>query len=277
MSPANTSAAHQKSDPSLNLASFWEQRLSQNPSLVGVGHIGFSLAYNQWMYRLRRAVFLRHVRSLGVDFRKAEVLDVGSGVGFWIRVWRSLGVQSLTGSDITAFATQKIAVENPGIRAVQLDIASPAVQETLGGKYDLVSAIDMLYHIVSDADYEAAFANLSQLLKSGGHLIITENLLHQSVAKTPVQSNRTLNLVMELLARNGLSVIRRAPVFVLMNYPVDTRSALLKRLWLLATLPASYLEFMGNLYGALLYPMDLALTKLLKEGPSTEILICRKP
>src|SRR5262249_47905829 len=111
MSVANTPASPAKQETALNLASFWEQRLSKNPSLVGVGHIGFGLAYNEWMYRLRKVVFLRHVRSLGVHFRKADVLDVGSGVGFWIRVWKSLGVQSLTGSDITAFATRKIGEE----------------------------------------------------------------------------------------------------------------------------------------------------------------------
>jgi len=277
MSVANTPATSAKQETDLNLASFWEQRLSDNPSLVGVGHNGFGLAFNEWMYRLRKAVFLRHVRSLGLDFTKTEVLDVGSGVGFWIRVWRSLGVQSLTGSDITAFATQKILEENPGIRAVQLDIASPAAQETLGAKYDLVSAIDMLYHIVSDENYEAAIANLAASLKSGGHLIITENFLHHLSAKTSVQSNRTLQFVTDLVRKNGLEIVRRAPVFVVMNYPVDTRSALLKRFWLLATLPASYFEFMGHLYGALLYPIDLALTKMLTEGPSTEILICRKP
>lgn len=276
MSIANTPAAVQ-SDTKLDLASFWEQRLSKNPSLVGVGHIGFGLAYNQWMYRLRKSVFLRHVRSFGFDFSNSKVLDVGSGVGFWIRVWRSLGVQSLTGSDITAFATQKIAAENPGIRAVQLDIASPSAQGILGAQYDLISAIDMLYHIVSDDGYEAAFANLAKSLKPGGHLIITENLLHQPSGKTAVQSNRTLQYVTDLLARNDLTLLRRAPVFVLMNYPVDTRSALLKRLWLLATLPPSYLNFMGHIYGALLYPLDLALTKMLSEGPSTEILVCRKP
>src|SRR5215475_1642654 len=175
MSATNTAP---EQDAKLNLASFWEQRLTARPDLSGVGHIGFGLVFNEWMYRLRKAVFLRHVRSLNLDFAKSSVLDVGSGVGFWIRVWRSLGVQSLTGSDITAFATQKIAAENPGIRAVQLDIASPSAQETLGAKYDLVSAIDMLYHIVSDENYEAAIANLAASLKSGGHLIITENFLH---------------------------------------------------------------------------------------------------
>jgi hypothetical protein len=46
--------------------------------------------------------------------------------------------------------------------------------------------------------------------------------------------------------------------------------------WLLATLPASYFEVAGHIYGAALLPIDLLLTSILNEGPSTEILICRK-
>ena len=167
MSTANTGSIKTRTDGSLDLAAFWEQRLTANPSLLGVGHNGFGLAYNHWLYKMRRAVFLRHVRSLSIDFPNAQVLDVGSGIGFWLNVWRGLGVRSLTGSDITAIATQKIQRDFPGVRAVQLDITSPSALEILGTQYDVISAIDMLYHIVSDGLYASAISNLAGALKPG--------------------------------------------------------------------------------------------------------------
>jgi hypothetical protein len=134
----------------------------------------------------------------------------------------------------------------------------------------------MLYHIVSDEDYASAIANLAGALKPGGHLVMTENFLHRELPRTPVQANRTIGSILHLLSSNGLAVLRRAPVFVLMNYPADVRSAFLRRLWELCTLPAVYLNPLGHIYGPALLPLDFFLTKILREGPSTEILICRK-
>jgi|HubBroStandDraft_6_1064221.scaffolds.fasta_scaffold151708_1 2-polyprenyl-3-methyl-5-hydroxy-6-metoxy-1,4-benzoquinol methylase len=276
MPTVKVSTINQKSGGGPNLAEYWEQRLTAKPTLAGVGHNGFGLSYNKWMYKLRRTVFLRHVRFLGLDLPNSNVLDIGSGIGFWLEVWQSLGVRSLTGSDITAVATRKIRDTYPGVKALQLNIASPSATETLGMQYDAISAIDMLYHIVADDDYATAIANMARSLKPGDYLVMTENLLHEEAPKAIVQSNRTLKTVTELLAANHLTVVHRAPVFVLMNYPVDTRSALLKRLWLLWMLPASYFELFGTIYGATLLPLDLLLTKIVSEGPSTEILICRK-
>lgn len=100
--------------------------------------------------------------------------------------------------------------------------------------------------------------------------------MHWDFPRTLVQANRTIGTILNLLSSNGLTVLRRAPLFVLMNYPGDVRSAVLRRLWYLATLPASVFNPLGHIYGAALFPLELLLTKIVREGPSTEILICRK-
>jgi hypothetical protein len=33
----------------------------------------------------------------------------------------------------------------------------------------------------------------------------------------------------------------------------------------------------GYLTGCLLYPLEVALTRVVAEGPSTEVVVCRKP
>ena len=43
------------------------------------------------MYKIRRQVVIREVRSLGVDCSHASILDVGSGTGFYLEIWKELG------------------------------------------------------------------------------------------------------------------------------------------------------------------------------------------
>ena len=64
-------------------------------------------------------------------------------------------------------------------------------------------------------------------------------------------------------------------MFVLMGTPTDTSSSIPEFLWKIAMLPVRLWSVVGYVYGAALFPFELALTKLLREGPSTEIMICR--
>ena len=50
-----------------NPADYWENRLKKNYGLDGTGFIGLGISYNRWMYKIRRQVVIREVRSLDVD------------------------------------------------------------------------------------------------------------------------------------------------------------------------------------------------------------------
>jgi hypothetical protein len=75
----------------------------------------------------------------------------------------------------------------------------------------------------------------------------------------------------------NLEIVDRIPMFVLMNAPVDAPGSLLQHTWKVAAGLSSRSEVAGFLVGALLYPAELALTAAVAEGPSTELMICRKP
>ena len=47
-------------------------------------------------------------------------------------------------------------------------------------------------------------------------------------------------------------------------------------LWKLMMQPARMSETLGWLWGVVLSPVDLLLTRFMKESPSTEIMLCRK-
>src|SRR5215472_3413538 len=249
-------------------AAYWEKRLEGAQGLEGVGFINFGRSFNEWMYRVRKRIFLDQIAQLPIDLLAARVLDIGSGTGFWVEVWKSLGVQALTASDITRVASQRLAEAYPENRVVQLDISSPKAIETLGSRYDLISAIDVLFHITSDDAYVAAIANVGRLLDGGGYFVLSENLPHHELPRSRTQVNRTLEKVDQAIQKAGMRMIKRVPMFVVMNTPFDTQWVPAAWLWRQFMKPLVFLPWLGNLYGAALFPLECLLLKTIVEGPS---------
>lgn len=255
---------------------YWERRLTEKWGLQGVGHISFGLPYNQWLYRVRRQVFRRHLGTLGLNCRTAKALDIGSGTGFWLEEWQSHGVQSLTGLDITHIAVEKLREKFPKVQILQLDISDPEASQKIPGRFDLISAFDVLFHITNESQFDSAVSNVAELLNPGGYFIFSDNLVRAAAIRSSQEVDRTVGHVTEALNRVGLQIRRRVPLFVLMNTPFDSSFRMMRYLWLFCMSPVHFVPPLGHLYGAVLYPLELLLTKLLSESPSTEMVICQK-
>ncbi len=251
---------------------YWQARLERDYSLAGVGWLGLSEPFNRWMYAVRKSVFRRALRGL-LDPRHARVLDVGSGTGFYVALWKELGVRNITGCDLTAIAVQRLRARFPDARFEQVDISAFPIP--LEGQFDAVSAMDVLYHIVDDERYSQALQNLAKLVAPGGLLVLTENLLHGQASHAAHQVSRSYDEIVGLLRDGGLAIVLRRPLFVLMNTPVDSKSRILELLFARIQLLAR-LRSTGWIVGAALYPIELVLTRLVREGPTTEIVVCRK-
>lgn len=254
---------------------YWENRLSRDFTPGGVGYLGLGRNYNRWLYRVRRRVFLRMMRQVDMTWSACRVLDVGSGTGFYVALWRELGAQSVTGSDLTSVAVERLARCCPGNEFVQMDIGAD-VNCLAGRQFDVVSAFDVLFHVVDDGRYRQAMVNLSGLLRPGGLLVFSDYFLHGAELRAAHEVRRTLSSVEQCLAKAGLEVVSRVPMFVLMNFPADSSSRLLHNLWNRKARWLEKSEPLGWLAGAALYPLELAALRFFKEGPSTEAMICRK-
>lgn len=264
--------------PVFDPRAYWEERLGGACTLAGVGYAGLGLPFNRWMYRVRRSVFLREMRRRLPRDRPIDVLDVGSGTGFYVERWRELGVRSIRGSDLTEAAVGHLRERHPGLPFVRLDIGArlddPAAA---GGPYDAISAFDVLFHIVDDDAFRRAFHNVWSLLRPGGLFVFSENFVHGPTQRLRHHVSRSAAEVEAAARAAGFSIERRLPMFVLMNQPVDARTELLRRWWRwlearLRSDPAS-----GRRLGAVLCPLELALTRVLREGPSSEMMVCRRP
>ncbi len=255
---------------------YWEKRLSEKWGLHGVGHISYGRPYNKWLYRVRRRVFLRQLRQLPVQLSESSVLDIGSGTGFWLKMWRSAGVPTVVGSDLTHVAVENLRKENPGTSILELDITDSEAVGRIEQRFDLISAFDVLFHVTKEADFARSISNVAKLLKPGGYFMFSDNLLHIRTRRAVHEVDRTIDDFARELTRSGLQIRSRVPVFVLMNSPVDLPFELPQHVWRLLMSPVHFLPALGHLYGGVLYPLEIALTQLLRESPSTEMMICQK-
>ena len=258
---------------------YWEERLRKSYSLAGVGYLRLGARYNAWMYRVRARVFARVARELREDWRAARVLDVGSGTGFYVDQWHRLGAERVTGLDLTEVAVQRLRTAFPNDTFHRLDIGAmlPENSPVAAGRYDAVSAMDVLFHIVEDAAFDRALSNLAMLLQPGGWLLWSDNFVHHGTERVQHQVSRSLEESQAAVRRAGLEIVRRVPMFVVMNYPADSGSRLARTAWTAAIGPASLAEPIGWAIGAALFPLELALTRAVRESPSTELMICRRP
>jgi SAM-dependent methyltransferase len=257
-----------------NAKDYWESLHNRSYGLTSVGYICVGRPFNAWMYRVRRRVFRKTVRAF-VPARDPEILDIGSGTGFYLDRWRELGFRRISGSDVSKMAVERLRERYPSLDLDQFDIGEEPAG-VVQRQFDIVSIIDVLFHITSDRKYEQAFANLAALVKPGGILVLSENFIHQEGPREAQQVNRSLSGITSLLEEVGFEPLVRRPMFVLMNYPVDSTSTLHRLCWRALVLAMAAWNPLGAVVGAILYPLETLLVALLKEGPSTELMVCRR-
>lgn len=106
-----------------------------------------------------------------------RLLDIGSGTGHWIDFFReTFLVAEAVGVEITEtmarFLNEKYA-ETEGVTILQLDIGDEAFDpKSLGEPFDYISAIGVMFHIVDDAHWARAVANLAAALAPGGLMFV---------------------------------------------------------------------------------------------------------
>lgn len=232
---------------------FWQERLAQQFDLRGTGETGLSLAYNQACYRLRADVLTAALRDHGFDPRGKRVLDVGCGTGFFTAYYLERGAR-LTGVDIAPIAIETLRARHRDATFLLLDVGERPVE----GSYDLVNAMDVLYHITDDTRWETAVSGLAQAVAPHGLLAVSDTF---SELDRLAEHNRMRPLARYrgLLNAAGLQLAGLHPTHVLLNRDLG---------------PLRFL----NRVPALLLALDRALLPLgVGRGPDTnKILIARR-
>lgn len=257
-----------------NQKKFWEKQLNGNYGLHGTGYLALGRNYNSWMYRVRKSIVSAKLQQLISNIDSIEVLDIGSGSGFYVDIWKQLGVRNVMGCDITSISVNSLRNVYPRADFMQFDLSSNVIP--IAKQFDLVSAFDVLLNILEDDKYAKAISNIYSLLKPGGLFVFSENFVHRKSYQNKFQYNRTLSEIHSLLQATGFEILGRSPMFYFMNAPADSNGIIINKFWNSIKKIAGKGETFGSMIGCALYPIELLMTSATKESPSTEIMICKK-
>lgn len=205
-------------------------RLHARGDLSGVGQSGLPADLNTWLYRaLERRVrwFVRRHHALD---GARSVFDVGSGTGYWVRVWHDLGVPRVDGCDLVPAAVERLDAEfgATGDRFVASDIG--ALEPGLPAEtYDLVSVMNVLLHLTDDDAFRRALQSIASLVAPGGRLILVEPILldasyERPATETQTSRARAFAAYRDPLLAAGLELVEIRGALAMANNPIEAGS-----------------------------------------------------
>jgi hypothetical protein len=264
---------------------YWSERVTGDGSLANVGHPALG-HYNLYAYPLRLEALSRAVAGLSPV--GCRVFDGGFGEGVYLRYWMHRGASKISGADFSPGAVRAARARHPDFDLRQGDLSSP--EDLSGfGRFDVVTAIDVLYHIMDDHAWVAAITNLLSLVDEEGIFVASDKFPVQDTWQPmPHVRRRSLAMWQSVLASSGFEVIRREPVFVLMDDPITVGShpmlgrlakiqwkTLTKLVRMAGSKPALHRRVAG-MVARMQLPVERVLLHLLKETPNLELIVARR-
>ena len=264
-----------------NPREYWQKRLSaQKLSIASVGYLGLGLEYNTWLYRKRFSVLSHSLNRLNINITGKSVLDVGVGSGAYIPFWQKHGVDSVTGLDITTISVTTLQLRYPGYRFFQGDVSTeiPSINKSA---FDIVTAFDVLFHIVDDYEFSWSISNLAKYIKPGGWLVISDGFCPRSWGPIYHEYHRSYDFYQSELEKNFLTIVQLEPIFFTMMTPLCGSQAL-DRLVALVTRIVCKLgskresAWVNHIIGAVLFNADTILNNFSSTGPGLKYLFVHK-
>jgi SAM-dependent methyltransferase len=188
--------------------------------LRAVGYPALGEGFNRVTYRMR----LGAARRLLVRWhlRCTSVLEGAVGVGAYAGLWPALGATHWEGFDMSPTTVEYLRARYPGSAFHVADITAPELA-ALGMRrdtYDLVTAIDVLYHLVNDDDFTRALRNVGARVAGGGHLLLSDVFSDPARQIAPHVKRRPIFQYERALSELGFSLVGREPVFAILGDPV---------------------------------------------------------
>ena len=207
------------SEQEYNPRRYWERRLNEHFSLQGVGNLSFGYEYNIWLYRLSCAVIKRTLSRWRIKVDSRSVLDIGVGTGYFIDFWTGLGAGRITGIDITSKSVCELSRRYPDFEFFEADISGESIP--FDGQYDIITAFDVLHHIVDEEDFRSAIGNIARLCNDQTVILIKDSFLKDQAPPGVHEYYRTLNKYIEILAEHGLVITTMVPAAFFMVPTTD--------------------------------------------------------
>lgn len=189
---------------------YWGERLGKDFNLRGTGHLSYSEGYNRWLYRQKARALSEAHAAAGVA-RDAKCLDIGSGVG-WVVAWLLERQRDVEGCDIVPEAVERLAAQFPDARFFEAEIGKTRIPRE-DDTYDLITVMDVLYHVPDDGLFAAALADITRVLRPSGKLIVTDGLGKQDLTPSEHVRFRSAETWKRASAAAGLEFEAVGPLY----------------------------------------------------------------
>ncbi|MFJ4470895.1 class I SAM-dependent methyltransferase [Streptomyces sp. NPDC089424] len=148
---------------------YWDTRHREHDDLASGGHIGLDRAGNEIFYAQRLGALLPLIGDLADESAPLFVLDAGCGKGHFARALARCGHR------VDAFDTSEEAVAHAQAEGGGPRYSVAALDEWRSPwPYDVVLCLDVLFHVLDDAEWAAGLGNLASLVRITGRLILTD-------------------------------------------------------------------------------------------------------
>jgi SAM-dependent methyltransferase len=199
-----------------NAEKYWRARLGKCSDIHGTGLLGAPLAWQRWLYRGKERAYLKLLKRAGVEIRGCQVLDFGCGTGYFENFWEGQGARRADGLDIVPEVIERLQREHPNRKYVCADLSKDPSQLVVFGSPQLVTAIDVLYHIVDDDALLPILRALTSIMEPGAYFLFTDKFKEVSNCAPHVRF-RSLDQWLRVLSEIGLELEDREPVCVVNN------------------------------------------------------------
>jgi SAM-dependent methyltransferase len=196
---------------------YWDRRLSEDPSLRGTGHLSYDERYNRWLYRRKGEVLARALRPFAPGSR---ALDIGSGVGWVIAQLLAAGAAHVDGVDIAPTSVAHLRERFPG-SDIQCHALGSGRLPFADGAYDLVTMMDVAYHITDDELLGSGIADIARVLRDDGALILTDGFGPDVVEPAEHVRFRSLASWRRVAEAAGLELTTTAPLYAWLSRDVE--------------------------------------------------------
>jgi SAM-dependent methyltransferase len=200
--------------PEFDSDAYWSSRLTDHWDLQGVGHRDYPPAYNRWLFRRKHAVLSRALRGARLD----HVLDLGSGTGWVVAELKAAGARQVEGCELTEIAVDRLRRTMPDETFHRVDIAR-APLPVADGAIDVVTMLDVAYHLVDDAGLHHAVGEIARVLRPGGVAFITDAFDRDRHTPAEHVVFRGLPQWGNVLAGVPLSIVKTMPYFRTLSHP----------------------------------------------------------
>lgn len=150
-------------------AAYWDARHRREGELRSGGDVSFDEPTNEMFYVRRLALLLELTGQHSDPVAPLFVLDAGCGKGWFSRALARFGhqVDGVDASDSAVAHCRTLAGGPRYHRSALADWRSPWL-------YDLVVSVDVLFHVLDDAEWASSLRNLASLVRLGGRLIVSD-------------------------------------------------------------------------------------------------------